>query len=172
MQAAKDSFFMALRERLAGLNPSRTVLVDGVAVPGILVRENMEPQLAEAQAGTFYIDFGAVQVAESSRPILGIDCRIWYASEGTVAAGVDRGRVLAEMDSELLGICSPPHAEMRDYSQAPSADLGSGVFWTMPSLSAAPGDSPVAKQQRGASAARIARFAELKLYFFLPEVGA
>ena len=38
MQAAKDSFFMALRDRLMALNPARTVNLDGVSVPGILVR--------------------------------------------------------------------------------------------------------------------------------------
>ena len=172
MQAAKDSFYMALRDRLAALNPARTMVVDGVAVPAIVVRENMEPQFAEAQPGTFYLDFGDVQIAESTRPILGLDCRVWYASEGSVAAGVDRGRALAQMDEELLRICKPPHTGMRDYSHAPSVDLGSGVFWTMPELGIAPGEAPVTKQQRGASAARLMRYAQLKVYFFLPEVGA
>lgn len=170
MQAAKDSFYMALRDRLASLNPGRTTVVDGVTVPAILVRENMSPQFAEARAGIFYLDFGEVQIAESTRPILGMDCHIWYASEGACAAGVDRGRALGEMDSELLHICNPPHTGMRDYSQAPSLDLGSGVFWTMPDLAQAPGETAVAKEQRGAGAARIARYAELKVYFFLPEV--
>jgi hypothetical protein len=172
MQAAKDSFYMALRDRLAALNPGRTTVVDGVTVPAILVRENMAPQFAEAQAGTFFLDFGEVQIVESTRPILGLDCHIWYASEGSVAAGVDRGRGLAEMDSELLRICNPPHTGMRDYSQAPSLDLGSGIFWTMPDLAQAPGETPVARQQRGAGSARLARNAALKVYFFLPEVEA
>lgn len=172
MQAAKDSFYMALRDRLAALNPGRTMVVDGAAIPAIVVRENMEPQFAEAQPETFYLDFGEVQIVESTRPILGLECHIWYASEGTCAAGVDRGRALAQMDEELLRICNPPHTGMRDYSQAPSVDLGSGVFWTMPDLTKAPGEAPVAKQQRGASAARLTRYAALKVYFFLPEVEA
>ena len=110
MQAAKDSFYMALRNRLAALNPARTVVIDGVAIPGILVRENMEPRFAEAQPGVFYLDFGDILVAESTRPMLGLDCHIWYASEGSSGgSGVDRGRMLAEMDLELLGICDPPH---------------------------------------------------------------
>ena len=49
MQAAKDSFYMALRERLAALNPARTMVIDGVTVPAIVVRENMEPRFGEAQ---------------------------------------------------------------------------------------------------------------------------
>jgi hypothetical protein len=172
MQAAKDSFYMALRDRLGALNPARTMVVDGVTIPAIVVRENMEPQFAEAQAGAFYVDWGEAQIAESTRPILGLDCHIWYASEGSGGAGVDRGRELAEMDEELLRICDPPHTGMRDYSEAPSADLGSSIFWTMPDLAKAPGETPIPQQQRGASAARIVRYAQLKVYFFLPEVGA
>jgi len=39
MQAAKDSFYMTLRERLTALNPARTMVIDGVTVPAIVVRE-------------------------------------------------------------------------------------------------------------------------------------
>ena len=172
MQAAKDSFYMALRGRLAALNPARTVTIDGVAVPGVVVRENMEPRFNEAQPGVFYVDWGEVLIAEASRPMIGMECGIWYASEGSDATGgtgVDRGRMLAEMDSELLNICDPPHTEMMDYSQSPSADLGEGIFWTLPELGNDPGDSPIAKQQWSAGTARIAHYAQLKVYFFLPE---
>jgi hypothetical protein len=172
MQAAKDSFYMALRARLAALNPARTVMIDDEAVPGILVRENMEPRFNEAQPGVFYIDWGEVLIAESSRPMLGLDCSIWYASEGSGGTGVDRGRVLAEMDVELLRICDPPHTEMIDYSQAPSADLGSGVFWTLPEIGNDPGDTPIAKQGWSAGTARVAHYAQLKVYSFLPDVDA
>ncbi len=55
MQAAKDSFYMALRERLKALNPARTMVIDGVTVPAIMVRENMEPRFGEAQPGAFYV---------------------------------------------------------------------------------------------------------------------
>src|ERR1700688_2821337 len=172
MQAAKDSFFMALRERLSALNAARTMVVDGVTVPAIVVRENMEPRFREAQAGAFYVDFGEILIAESTRPMLGLDCHIWYASEGSGGTGVDRGRVLAEMDDELLGICDPPHTAMFDYSQDPIADLGSGIFWTVPVMGSAPGDALIAKQQWSAGTARVDRYAELRIYFFLPEVEA
>jgi len=173
MQAAKDSFYLALRERLAALNPARTMIIDGVTVPAIVVRENMEPRFGEAQPGAFYVDFGEILIAESSRPMLGLDCHIWYASEGRAGGtGVDRGRVLAEMDTELVRICNPPHTEMRDYSQAPSTDLGSGVFWTAPLMANAPGDIPIDKQQWSAATGRIERYAHLRIYFFFPEVGA
>ncbi len=38
MQAAKDSFYMALRARLAALNPARSMVMDGLTVPAIVVR--------------------------------------------------------------------------------------------------------------------------------------
>lgn len=172
MQAAKDSFYMALRARLAVLNPTRTIVIDGVAVPAIVVRENMEPRFGEAQPGAFYVDFGEILIAESSRPMLGLDCHIWYASEGSGGTGVDRGRELAEMDVELVRICNPPHTEMLDYSQTPSADLGSGVFWTAPEMGNAPENVPADQQQWSAGIARVARYAQLRVYFFLPEVEA
>jgi hypothetical protein len=172
MQAAKDSFYMALRERLAALNPARTIVVDGVERPAIVVRENMEPQFTAAQPGAFYLDWGAVQMAESTRPILGLECNIWYASVGDGGTGVDRGRMLAQMDDELLRICAPPHTAMRDYRQFPSADLGCGVFWTMPEMKGAPEEKGIQRQALRSGAARLERWARLRVYFFLPEVGA
>jgi hypothetical protein len=80
--------------------------------------------------------------------------------------------MVAAMDVELLKICSPPHTEMRDYSQSPSADLGAGVFWSLPELSNDPGDAPITKQQWNASAARVARYAQMKVYFFPSEVAS
>jgi hypothetical protein len=102
--------------------------------------------------------------------MLGVDCHIWYASEGSSGGtGVDRGRMLGEMDDELLGICDPPHTEMLDYSQTPSVDLGSGIFWTVPVMGNASGDVAIQKQQWSASTARVDRYAQLRIYFFLPE---
>jgi hypothetical protein len=170
MQAAKDSFYLALRERLAALNPGRVIVVDGVPRPAVVVRENMEPQFETALPNAYYLEWGDVRIAETTRPILGLDCQIWYATEGSSESGVDRGRMLAQLDTELLQICSPLHTEMRDYSQAPSVDLGCGVFWTTPELRRT-GDSTL-KNLQGASGARLERLAGLRLYFFLPEVAA
>ena len=43
MQNAKDSFYMALRTRLATINPERTILLRGAVRPGILVEEAEAP---------------------------------------------------------------------------------------------------------------------------------
>jgi len=43
MQNAKDSFYVALRARLVGINPERTILLRAVVRPGILVEEAEAP---------------------------------------------------------------------------------------------------------------------------------
>jgi hypothetical protein len=172
MQAAKDSFYMVLRERLAALNPARVIVIDGIARPAIVVRENMEPQFSVTAVNAYYVDWGDVRIAESSRPILGMECHISYATEGGIGSGVDRGRLLAQLDEELLRICGPPHTEMRDYQQSPSVSLRGGVFWTMPELKDAERAMPKEMRGAGASMARAERMATLRVYFFLPEVDA
>ena len=47
MQSAKDSFYIALRGRLAALNPQRAVFLDGATRPAIVVCEN-EPLTSAA----------------------------------------------------------------------------------------------------------------------------
>ena len=40
MKKARDSFYVALRDRLQVLNPARQVMIRGVWRPGVLVEEN------------------------------------------------------------------------------------------------------------------------------------
>ena len=40
MQDARDTFFVALRTRLAAINPERTIVLRGQIRPGVLVEEN------------------------------------------------------------------------------------------------------------------------------------
>src|SRR5258708_33267800 len=135
MQCAKDSFFLALQSRLAGLNPARTVTINGTTVPAMLVTENLPPAAAEPQPNTFYIEWGRAGVADGhagDSALMGMECVISYYTLGTVGSMVDRGRVLGELDDELLGICQPTNTGKVDYTQAPGADLGTSVFWEQP----------------------------------------
>jgi hypothetical protein len=135
MQFAKDSFFVALQQRLAGLNPARTVTVNGATVPAILVAENLPPSSAEPQANTFYVEWGSAKVVDGhagDAALMSLECVISYYTLGTVPSMVDRGRLLGQLDDELLGICQPPNTEKMDYTQSPSADLGTSVFWNQP----------------------------------------
>jgi hypothetical protein len=135
MQFAKDSFFLALQSRLASLNPARMVTVNGATVPAVLVMENLPPFSAEPQPNTFYLEWSLASVVDGhagNGALMSLECVIAYYTLGTVQSMVDRGRVLGQLDDELLGICQPPSTEKMDYTQAPSADLGTQVFWSQP----------------------------------------
>ena len=171
MQFAKDSFYMALRDRLASLNPQRTVTVNGVSRPAVIVAENEVVVPVEPLPDTFYIEWGAAQFVtepRGSRALLGMDCTISHHTFGTVESGVDRGRTLAELDMELSAICQPPKTAKQDFLQTPSVDSGTNVFWTMPQLGAVSG-SLGAKQETlpaKSQSTRLERRAQLKVYFF------
>jgi len=175
MQFAKDSFFLALQERLAGLNPARVVTVSGATVPAIVVLENLPPAYGERKPNTFYIEFGAAQLELGSGwncGLMSLDVAISYFSLGSVASMVDRGRFLAQIDAELLSICRPPNTEKRDYSRSPSIDLGTRVFWSEPTFpvnDARVGRDPsggLATQVERREAERVERRARVKMYFF------
>ena len=168
MQFAKDSFFLALQSRLAALNPARTVTIGGSTVPAIVVVENLPPSSADLQANTFYIEWGTADVLRghaNSAPMVSLDVVISYFSFGSVASMVDRGRLLTQLDSELLAICQPPNTEKRDYTQSPSVDLGTTVFWTQPTFGEER-NSGVTDSAERRQDARVERKARMKIHFF------
>ena len=139
MQFAKDSFYVALRDRLAALNPQRTVFLDGVTRPAVVVLENECVTSAGPLPEAFYIAWGTAQPVGPMRngqpPLIGMECTISYWTGGSAEMqGVDRGRVLAQLDGELLTICSPPSTSKCDFSQTPPLNLGTNVLWTLPDL--------------------------------------
>jgi len=183
MQFAKDSFFLALQSRLAGLNPARTVTINGTTVPAMLVTENLPPAAAEPQPNTFYIEWGRAGIADGhagDSALMGMECVISYYTLGTVQSMVDRGRVLGQLDDELLGICQPTNTEKMDYTQSPAADLGTKVFWSQPAFGEAATvgvEDDTLAYQTGRAARRVsyvqafqdgraARRAELTVFFF------
>ena len=168
MQFAKDSFFLALQSRLAALNPARTVTISGATVPAIVVAENLPPTSSEPQANTFYIEWGAAEVLRGnagSSPLMSLEVTMSYYSFGSVASMVDRGRLLGQLDSELLAVCQPPNTGKRNYTQSPSVDLGTCVFWTQPTFSERSGSGVTDSAERHQDA-RVERRAKMKIYFF------
>jgi hypothetical protein len=168
MQFAKDSFLLTLQQRLAGLNPARTVTINGATVLAVLAAENLPPSSAEPQANTFYIEWGRAAVVDGhagNAALMSLDGAISYYTLGTVPSMVDRGRVLGELDAELLGICQPPSTEKFDYSQSPSADLGTSVFWNQPVFEEARPAGPEDNAEPHADM-RVERRARLTLFFF------
>ncbi|HEV2326866.1 MAG TPA: hypothetical protein VGS10_23210 [Terracidiphilus sp.] len=183
MQFAKDSFFLALQQRLAGVNPARTVTLSGTTVPAVAVVENLTPSFAEPQPNTFYIEWGAAEVVSGGArngALMSLNVVISYYTQGSVASMVDRGRLLAQLDDELLMICQPPSTGKRDYTQSPSTDLGTSVFWSPPVFgevkgsgrfggkvsSAEHGQSGVTGDAETHQDGRAERKAQLMIYFF------
>jgi len=131
MENAKDTFYVALRNRLAVLNPNRTMLLRGVQRPGILVEE-AEAVVAMLPADVFVLRWTVLQTDVNLPLVLArMQCEIHYTTGGTmVASGLDRGRALEEMDAELLNILAPPSTPKLDYAQNPVLQLNTPVFWT------------------------------------------
>lgn len=133
MQLAKDSFYLALRNRLAALNPERKVVIDGAERPAVLVAENEPQNAAPPLPNAYYLSWGPPRiVAESenaARPPMMMECRMAYGV-GTVTAGaVDRGRALSALDTDLLCLLMPPRTAKLDVAKTPPVPTGTYVFW-------------------------------------------
>jgi hypothetical protein len=141
MQPIKDSFYVALRDRLAALNPARTVTVLGVTRPAVLVSENLLADSAPLLPEAFYLSWREVSTESPMQrldlPLLRLACEITYWTQGTDAlSSQDRGRTLAQLDSELMSIATPRNAPLADHSQSPALALDTNIFWTAPQLAA------------------------------------
>ena len=147
MQNARDSFYIALRNRLAALNPGRTVRVRGVQRPSLLVEE-AEAVMAEAVEDVFVLRWTAATAMElMPTPLLALGCEVHYGTSGTQTnAGLDRGRALSEMDREMLTVLQPLWTPKLRYSVTPAAAMQTNVFWTEPELGAAAADRNVLRR--------------------------
>lgn len=103
MQNTKDTFYETLRNRLAALNPDRTIVIRGVTRPGTLVEEN-ELVTTTDVPDCFRLRWRpAVVDAKGALPMIALQCEIAYETAGSALnSGMDRGRALAAMDGELL----------------------------------------------------------------------
>ena len=134
MQNTKDSFYIALRDRLATLNPARVITIGGTVRPAIVVAENEVAASAPPLADTFYMHWGNANELRD-QALDQLECEIHYFVEGSeTAAYQDRGRALAKSDEELLAITYSASAALKDYSVTPAVALGTNIFWTRPEL--------------------------------------
>ena len=156
MQNAKDSFYMALRTRLATINPERTILLRGAVRPGILAEEAEAP-FNQLPNDVFVLrwlglgvdfDLGSTMVADQ--------CEVIYQSCGTQSfGGLDRGRLLSEMDEELTAMAQPFYTPKLNYTVTPPALMMTNVFWNEP------GFTPVVAQRD-----RLSRSASMTVYSY------
>src|SRR6266850_1973285 len=110
MQNIKDSFFIAIRDRLATLNPQRTVSIQGI--------ENEISAAAPREAGVFYLHWGLSAAASGTerleKPLIKINCEVFYLTLGSDdLSSQDRGRALATLDRELLSITIPARSALK-----------------------------------------------------------
>ena len=131
MQNAQNTFYITLRNRLAALNPNRTIFLRGVTRPGILVEGN-ELVVAEPYSDVFLLRWRGLQCDPYLPELLQqMECEIEYQTEGTAAnLGMDRGQMLAEMDAELTALLQPNSATKLSYAQTPPVEMETQVFWT------------------------------------------
>ena len=150
MQNAKDSFYLALRLRLAALNPTRVVTIENIVRPAIVVAEN--EIVGEEQPDTFYLHWGATEAIATAggfpKAMLKTDCHFRYWVEGSqVMSFQDRGRALARSDEELLQILYPWRTPLRDYTGTDPVELGGYLFWARPVFAAVEEDGGRLKRQ-------------------------
>ncbi len=133
MQNAKDSFYMALRNRLVAINPSRNVLLRGAVRPGILVEEAEAP-FNQLPNDVFVLRWLGLGVdVELASTMVAAECEIVYQSCGTQSfGGLDRGRALSQMDEELTAMLQPFCTPKCNYTATPPAALMTQVFWDEP----------------------------------------
>jgi hypothetical protein len=156
MQNAKDSFYMALRTRLATINPQRTTLVRGAARPGILVEDAEAPQ-AQSPDGVFVLRWGALAVnQELDTTLTAMECEIVYQSCGAQSyGGLDRGRALTEMDKEAVAMLQPLTAPKANYTGAAVTTMLTQIFWDAPAF------GPIIVQRD-----RLSRSVKVKVYSY------
>lgn len=176
MQFTKDTFYITLRDRLATLNPARTITLNGVTRPAVVAAENEVVVPVRPLPDAFYLEWGAAQAVPQQtgdRAIFALECLVSYHTFGIMESGVDRGRSLAALDTELVSICQPGTASKFDYTQTPAANLGTSIVWSMPQLGKVAGSEAPRSEAlpRGTTGVRLERTVSLKVFFF-PEANS
>ncbi len=131
MQNAQNTFYITLRNRLAALNPNRTIFLRGVTRLGILVECN-ELVTAQPPSNVFVVRWLGLRADPYLAEVLTqMECEIEYMTEGTTGnMGMDRGALLTEMDAELVRLLRPACAQKMSYAQAPAMPMETQIFWT------------------------------------------
>ena len=156
MQNAKDSFYMAMRTRLAAINPERTILLRGSERPGILVEEAEAP-LSQLPSDVFILRWLGLGVDLKLGSTMAAEkCEILYQTCGTQSfGGLDRGRSLSEMDEEVAAMVQPFWTPKLNYTTTPPAAMLTKVFWDEP------GFTPITIQRD-----RLSRSASVTVYSY------
>lgn len=120
-----------LRSRIAAVNPERTIVLRGVIRPGVLVEEN-EIVTAITIPDCFRLRWlDATVDAANALPLATLTCEVLYETAGTPGnAGLDRGRLLTQMDAELTAAVNATPQQTAKLSYAALANGGSATALT------------------------------------------
>jgi hypothetical protein len=142
VQAAKDTFYNALRDRVRAGNAGRSIVVRGTVRPGVVVVENELPGAAIdgiAPADAFCLRWTQTKINRNGAlPLIALGCEIRYGTDGSEGhAGMDRGRALAAIDEELsVAVGLAPQAadairvaEIAGGGACTQTPTGTRVFW-------------------------------------------
>ena len=156
MQDAKDSFYMALRARLVTINPERTILLRGAVRPGIVVEEAEAP-FNQLPNDVYVLRWLGVGVdVDLASTMAAEQCEILYQTCGTQSfGGLDRGRLMSQMDEEVTAMLQPFHTPKLNYTATPPAAMLTQVFWDEP------GFGPLTTQRD-----RLSRSASVMVYSY------
>jgi hypothetical protein len=135
VQNAKDSFYVALRNRLATVDPARVMELRSVTRPSIMLEEAESP-MACLPEDTFVLRWTGTDLNGLAHPpFASMVCEIFYTTGGTKAgSGLDRGRELTAMDQELLAILHPSRTAKFNYATTPATQMDTQIFWTEPTF--------------------------------------
>ena len=137
MQNAKDTFYEVLRSRIAAANPERTIVLRGAVRPGVLVEEN-ELVTSVTTPDCFRLRWlDATIDPANALPIATLTCEVLYETAGTPAnGGMDRGRLLTEMDAELAAAVNtcPQKTSKQNYAALPTGGsataMNTNIWWS------------------------------------------
>ena len=147
---------MALRTRLTTINPERTILLRGALRPGIVMEEAEAPfnQLLNDVYVLRWLGLGVDVDLVST--MAAEQCEILYQTCGTQSfGGLDRGRLMSQMDEEVTAMLQPFHTPKLNYTATPPAAMLTQVFWDEP------GFSPLTMERD-----RLSRSAHVMLYSY------
>ncbi len=156
MENARNTFYLALRNTLALVNPQRVTVVRGVERPGILVEEN-ESATALAAPDIFVLRWTELVCHQQhSLALMEQQVELLYWTEGhSTNGGLDRGRLLSQMDSEVAQILGAGNAVKQNFGVVPPVNLATCIFWTGRSF------APMVTNKN-----RVSRVAKVTLYSY------
>jgi hypothetical protein len=131
MENAKNSFYIALRNRLARVNPARSIFLRGVSRPGVVVEEN-ELVTTKPLNDMYRLRWTKLSVNRGMPAAMTqMTCEIRYSTAGTTNnGGMDRGQCLAAMDAELMQMLQPCSTQKMSFTQSGATTMATNVFWT------------------------------------------